>query len=301
MKRILYYLSLAALAATSGYTLPMHQMMGGLDFSTIAGTCRQSFGKYALAATAGAALYVAHACTSPAQKPTLLHDKDLPEIGNIRKQLYDGCVKTCEIGCLKVIKRFNFTPKEDHVNWYKDYPLGPQVPTYPDVFVIKEQEAPHGRTSNNFKYILSLPEAVRDTCLQLIEDSNTLTKQQIQQCINTNREVLSKHYSEPLKTAIVDEIERLRLATTAESIKALTQKLSAAQKKLSEENAARLNQYYDNQYKYPCLTGAIMGIATRAAYPRYPRATVAFLAITVMATAYYNSTINAIKNLSFIA
>jgi len=285
MKRILHYITLAALGATSSYTLPMQWMMGGLDFSTIAGTYKQSFGRYAPAATVGAAIYGAwHACTSTAQRPKPLTEKGNTEIEVIQEQLCYATKKRPVINRLKSEPSFLITTKCLHISnsdcsWYTSRAKN-QSQDNPQPFVAATQKKSHGASKDNYQYTVSLPESVRSHCLKLIESSETLTTEQIKESIN------EYNYPKTLTGVITSEITRLRLGKTDKSIADLQQELSAAQKKLSDKNSANLNQYYYNQYISPCLTGAMMGIVTRALYSRYPRATTAFVAANVMSTAY---------------
>jgi len=289
MKQILHYLTLAALGATSGYTLPMQQMMGLLDFSTIAETGKQSFGKYALAATAGAALYGCYtACTSTAQQPEPIKEQDDKEIASIEEQICYATKKRPAIEQLKKEKSFLINTQFLHESnkdsqWYNSKESNGGL-------VITKKQKTKGASTNNYQYTVSLSQDIRDTCMQLIEHTYSvpLTTERIRQSINT-RIVFSKNnnYPETLITAIVSEIERLRLGKNDKSIEFLNQELSAARKRLSNENAANLRQYYYKQYKSPCLKGAITGGLAYAAYSRYPRATVAFAALHMICSAYY--------------
>jgi len=287
MKRILHYLTLAALGATSGYTLPMQQMMGRLDFSTIAGTCKQSFGKYALAATAGAALYGCYtACTSTTQRPLEMQERHDKGIESIKEQICYATEKRPEIEQLRtvfLIKTPCLHESNKDSQWYNSKEGNGGL-------VITKKQKIKGASTNNYQYTVSLSQDIRDTCVQLIENSGALTKKQIQERINTHSEVIAKRYPETLKTAIVSEIARLRFGKNDKTITDLEQHLKVARTRLSAENATALRHYYYDQYKSPCLKGAITGGLAYAACSRYPRATVAFAALHMIYSAYMKHT-----------
>jgi len=246
MKRIVHYITLAAFIATSGYTLPMQQLGGLGIFSTIASTFKQSFGKYARAATAAAALYSAyHAYTSTAQRPEWRAQSK--ELENINEQIDYAKYRRPNISYLKeaseLVISIKYLSKYDtDYEWYcKNSAL---------IIYKKLNRA----NENCYQYItLSLPIGVHKACMQLIEANETLTATNIVTALNRFQ------YSERVINRIASTITKLRLGKNDKSIDALNQELSAAQKRLFWGNTANLIQYYFTEYKSPCLKGALVG------------------------------------------
>jgi len=244
MKRILHYITLATLGATSGYTLPMQQMMGGLGgfTSILSNICGKSLARYAIAAGIGATCGgIYRRLTSQEQTPIW---QQLIKAQDLDKQLEKGFDMTVS------------RPKNYHDDlWHKEVPGD-------FINYVKTIELTN---KDNDVFLVSLSPQCGKMCKEIINSKEKPTPKDGSiplAAINAakNNAILSR-YPTFFQDAIVKKIREYYCLRIIEADSKTF--LVARRAQLLGKNITTYAQYYGPS----CMTGLILGCLGYAMCP----------------------------------